>query len=146
MAGRRLGALSLMKSLMGTRDSTRGKGTGAASGSVLDRSRCLKTTSGSSRVGGGMELDAPPASPLMVGVGAVGPSSTAADDVLDGIAVVEAAVAVGGVCSSRGWTAGTTPSRCLLLSAGPTSGHDIWQRRRDLGSRGGGGPDKQRMG
>jgi hypothetical protein len=47
-----------------------------------------------------MELDAPPASPSMVGVGAVGTSSTAADGVLNGIAVVEAAVAVGAVGTS----------------------------------------------
>jgi hypothetical protein len=47
-----------------------------------------------------MELDAPPASPLMAGVGAVGTSSAAADGVLDGIAVVEAAVAVGAVGTS----------------------------------------------
>jgi hypothetical protein len=40
-----------------------------------DRSRRSKTTSVSSRVGGGMELDAPPASPSMAGVGAVGASS-----------------------------------------------------------------------
>jgi hypothetical protein len=43
-----------------------------------------------------MELDAPPpASPLVVGAGVVGAFSAAADGVLDGIAVVEAATAVG---------------------------------------------------
>jgi hypothetical protein len=42
-----------------------------------------------------MELDAPPVSPSMAGVGAVGTSSAAADGVLDDIAIVEAAVAVG---------------------------------------------------
>jgi hypothetical protein len=42
-----------------------------------------------------MELGAPPVSPSMEGVGAVGTSSAAADGVLDDIAVVEAAVAVG---------------------------------------------------
>jgi hypothetical protein len=40
-------------------------------------------------------FNAPPASPLMAGAGAVGTSSAAADGVLDGIAVVEAAVAIG---------------------------------------------------
>ena len=49
-----------------------------------------------------MELDAPPASPSMAGVGAVGTSSAAADGVLDGIAVVEAVVAVGAVGTRRG--------------------------------------------
>jgi hypothetical protein len=43
-----------------------------------------------------MELDAPPMSPATVGVGADGTSSAAADGVLDGVAVVEAAVVVGG--------------------------------------------------
>jgi hypothetical protein len=49
-----------------------------------------------------MELDAPPVSPSMVGVGAVRPSSTATDGVLDGIAIVEAAVAIGGVAAAGG--------------------------------------------
>jgi hypothetical protein len=49
-----------------------------------------------------MELDAPFASPLMAGVGAVGPSSAAADGVLDDIAVVGAAVVVGAVAAARG--------------------------------------------
>jgi hypothetical protein len=48
-------------------------------------------------MGGGMELDAPPVSPVTAGVGAAGTSPTAvADGVLDGIAVIEAAVVVGG--------------------------------------------------
>jgi hypothetical protein len=38
----------------------------------------------------------------MAGVGVVGPSSTAADGVLDGIAVVGAAVAVGAVAAAGG--------------------------------------------
>jgi hypothetical protein len=59
-----------------------------------------------------MELDAPPASPSMVGVGAVGSSSATADGVLDGIAVVEAAVAVGTVAA-----AGDGPSVPLLADA-----------------------------
>jgi hypothetical protein len=133
---------SLMKSLMGTRQHP-GEGTGDASGSAPDRSRRPKTTSVSSKVASGMELDAPPASPSMAGVGAVGTSSAVADDVLDSIAVVEAAVAVGAVVA--GWIADTTPSRRLLLRARP-AGHGIWWRRRDLGSRGGGSPNKQRMG
>jgi hypothetical protein len=49
-----------------------------------------------------MELDAPPVSPSMAGVGAVRTSSAAADGVLDGIAVVEAAVAVGAVAIAGG--------------------------------------------
>jgi hypothetical protein len=43
-----------------------------------------------------MELDAPPVSPSTTGVGAVGTSSAVADGVLDDVAVIEAAVAVGG--------------------------------------------------
>jgi hypothetical protein len=69
-------------------------GISTASGSVPDRRRCPKITSVSSGVGGGIELDAPPTSTLMAGAGIVGASSAAADGVLDGIAVVEAAVAV----------------------------------------------------
>jgi hypothetical protein len=45
------------------RDNIRGRGTGAASCSAPDRSRCPNTTSISSKAGGGLELDAPPASP-----------------------------------------------------------------------------------
>jgi hypothetical protein len=44
-----------------------------------------------------MELDAPPALTSMAGAGVVVASSAAADGVLDGIAVVEAVVAVGAV-------------------------------------------------
>jgi hypothetical protein len=44
-----------------------------------------------------MELDAPPVSTSMAGEEAVGASSVAADGVLDDIAVVEAAAAVGAV-------------------------------------------------
>jgi hypothetical protein len=73
--------LSLMKSLMGTRQHP-GRGTGAASGSASDQSRRPKTTSVSFRVGGRMELDVPLASPSMAGVAAVGTSSAAADGVL----------------------------------------------------------------
>jgi hypothetical protein len=57
-----------------------------------------------------MELDAPPASPSTAGVGAVGTSSAAADSVLDGIAIVEATVAVGVV--------GTTPTTVTPLGVG----------------------------
>jgi hypothetical protein len=103
--------LSLMKSLMGTRQHP-GRGTGAASSSVPDRSHRPKTTSDSSRVGGGMELDAPPTSPSMAGVGVVGTSSAAADSVLDSIAVVEAAVAVGAIAATGG-----RPSVPLLADA-----------------------------
>jgi hypothetical protein len=42
------------------RDSIRGRGTGAASCSTLDRSRRLNTTSMSSGAGGGLELDVSP--------------------------------------------------------------------------------------
>jgi hypothetical protein len=49
-----------------------------------------------------MELDAPPASPSMAEVGAVGTYFIAADDVLDGIAVVEAAAAIDAVAAAGG--------------------------------------------
>jgi hypothetical protein len=88
--------LSLMESLKGARPHP-GRGTGAASSSAPDQSRRPKTTSVSSGVGGGMEQDVPPASTSMAGVGAVRASSAAVDGVLDGIAVVEAMVAVGAV-------------------------------------------------
>jgi hypothetical protein len=42
------------------RDSTRGRGTGTASSSAPDQSRCPKITSVSSGVGDGLEFDAPP--------------------------------------------------------------------------------------
>jgi hypothetical protein len=48
-------------------------------------------------MGGGLELDAPPASTSIVETGADGASSAAADGILDGIAVVEAVAAVGAV-------------------------------------------------
>jgi hypothetical protein len=57
-----------------------------------------------------MELDAPPASPSMAGVGAVGTSSAVADSVLDGIAVVEAAVAVGVVAEVGGGSLAPLPA------------------------------------
>jgi hypothetical protein len=60
----------------------------------------------------------PPASPLMVGVGAVGTSSAAADGVLDGITVVEAAVAVGAV----GTPSAATPLDVGAAAAGPPAG------------------------
>jgi hypothetical protein len=69
---------------------------------VPDRSRRPKTTSGSSRVGDGIELDAPPATPLMARTGAVGTSPAAADGVLDGATVVEAKVADGAVTAVGG--------------------------------------------
>jgi hypothetical protein len=96
-----------------------------------------------------MEMDVPPASPSMAGAGAVGASSAAADGVLDGITVVEAAVAVGAVGTPS--TAAAPPLlpdpsssvgaqwRCL-------GGSSRGRGRRDFGSRGGGSPDKQRMG
>jgi hypothetical protein len=46
-----------------------GSGTGAASCSAPDRSRRPNTTSISSGTGGGLELDAPPVSPPVSGVG-----------------------------------------------------------------------------
>jgi hypothetical protein len=48
-------------------------------------------------VGGGLELDAPPASTSIVMTGAAEASSVPADGVLDGIAVAEAVAAVGAV-------------------------------------------------
>jgi hypothetical protein len=62
--------LSLMKSLMGTRQHPR-EGAGAAFGSAPDWSRRPKTTSVSSGAGGRLELDTPPVSPLASGVGAM---------------------------------------------------------------------------
>jgi hypothetical protein len=66
-----------------------------------------------------MELDAPPASPSMAGVGAVGTSSVAADGVLDGITVVEAAVAVGTIGTS---SAAATPLDVGAAAVGPPAG------------------------
>jgi hypothetical protein len=57
-----------------------------------------------------MELDVPPASPSMAGVGAVGTSSAAADGVLDGIAIVEAAVAVSVVAAAGGGSSAPLPA------------------------------------
>jgi hypothetical protein len=53
------------------RDSMRGRGIGAGSSSAPDRSHRPNTTSISSGVGGGLELDAPPVSPPVSGVGAM---------------------------------------------------------------------------
>jgi hypothetical protein len=66
-----------------------------------------------------MELDAPPASTLMAGAGAVGASSVAADGVLDGIAVVEAVVAVGAVGTP---SAAAAPLDVGVAAAGPPAG------------------------
>jgi hypothetical protein len=100
-----------------------------------------------------MELDTPPTSPVAAdgvlddiavveattAVGAVGTSSAAIDGVLDGVTVIEAAIAIGGTAAvgPPSWSMGAWWH--LLLSARPADG-------RDLGSRGGGSPDKQRMG
>jgi hypothetical protein len=110
--------LSLVKSLIGTRQHPR-RGIGAASGSAPDQSRHPKITSVSSRVGVGMELDAPPASTSMAGAGAVGASSAAADGVLDGITVVEAVVAVGAVGTP---SAVVAPLDVGAAAAGPPPG------------------------
>jgi hypothetical protein len=100
-------------------DSTRGRGTGAAFGSAPDRSRRPKITFVSSRVGGGLELDAPPASTSIAAAGAAAASSAAADGVLDDIAVIEVVAAVGAV--------GTPSAAAASLGVGaatarPTSG------------------------
>jgi hypothetical protein len=58
------------------RDSMRGRGTGVASCSAPDRSCRPNTTSISSEAGGGLELDAPPVSPPVSGVGANPPVGT----------------------------------------------------------------------
>jgi hypothetical protein len=60
------------------RDSMRGRGTGAASCSAPNRSQHPNTTSISFGAGGGMELDAPPVSPPVLGVGADPPARTSA--------------------------------------------------------------------
>jgi hypothetical protein len=88
--------LSLMKSLMGMRQHP-GEGNwrcfwlGAGPEHPPKNHLCLLRSG--RRDGAGHA----PASPSMTGVGAVGTSSAAANGVLDGIAVVEAAVAVGAV-------------------------------------------------
>jgi hypothetical protein len=48
--------------------------------------------------------------------------------------------------SNRGWIAGTTPSRCLLLRARPVSGPRNRRRGCGLRSGGGGSPGEQTMG
>jgi hypothetical protein len=63
-----------------------------------------------------MELDMPPASPSMAGVGAVGTSSATTDGVLDDIAVVEAAVAIDAVGTS---SAAVTPLDVGVAAVGP---------------------------
>jgi hypothetical protein len=65
-----------------------------------------------------MELDTPPTSPSMAGVGAVGTSSAAADGVLDDITVIKAAVAVGAVGTS---SIAATPPDADAAAAGPTA-------------------------
>jgi hypothetical protein len=70
-------------------------------------------------VGGGTELDAPPASTSMAGVGAVGASSVAVDGVLYGIAVVEAMAAVGAVGTP---STATAPLGVGAAAVGPPAG------------------------
>jgi hypothetical protein len=84
-----------------------------------------------------MELDAPPASPLMAGVGAVGTSSAAADGVLNGIAVVETAVAVGAVGTSL---AVATPLDIGVAAAGPPAGAWELGGAVSVAAAGGGSP------
>jgi hypothetical protein len=66
-----------------------------------------------------MELDVPPLSPSMEGVGAVETSFTAVDGVLDGIAVIEPVVAVGAVGTS---STAATPLDVGAAAAGPPAG------------------------
>jgi hypothetical protein len=66
-----------------------------------------------------MELDVPPASPSVAGAGAVGASFATADGVLDGIAVVEAVVAVGVVGTP---SAAAAPLDIGAAVAGPPAG------------------------
>jgi hypothetical protein len=54
----------------------RGRGTGAVSRSAPDQSRRPNTTSISFGASGGVELDAPPVSPPVLGVGADPPAGT----------------------------------------------------------------------
>jgi hypothetical protein len=70
-------------------------------------------------MGGRIELDVPPALPSMVGVGVVGPSSTAADGVLDNIAVVGAAVVVGAVATAEGGPPAPLPADACCWKPGP---------------------------
>jgi hypothetical protein len=84
-----------------------------------------------------MELDAPPALTSMAGAGAVGASSAAADGVLDGIAIVEAVVAVGAVGTP---SAAATPLGIGAAAAGPPAG--AWEPGGAVSAaavRGGGG-------
>jgi hypothetical protein len=88
--------LGLMKSLMGTRQHP-GEGNWSCfwlgAGPELPPKNHLRLLRSGRRDGARRA----PTSPSMEGVGAVGTSSVAADGVLNGIAVVEAAVAVGAV-------------------------------------------------
>jgi hypothetical protein len=59
--------------------------------------------------GGGPPPPPPPPAP-MAGVGAVGTSHAAADSVLDDIAIVEAAVAVGAVAAAEGGSPAPLPA------------------------------------
>ena len=136
------------------RDNMRGRGIGAASSSATDRSRRPNTTSISSGAGGGLELDAPPASPPVSGGGTDPPNwgLLRRCDVARHRRRCRRTPDWGmGSCwrclgSSRGRIAGTTPSRCLLLRAKLVGGPGNRQRRCDLWSRGGGSPGKQAMG
>jgi hypothetical protein len=78
-----------------------------------------KITSVSSGVGGGLELDVPPALTSIAPAGAAGASSAAADGVLDGIAVVEAVAAVGAVGTP---SAAAAPLGVGAAAAVPTAG------------------------
>jgi hypothetical protein len=70
-------------------------------------------------VGGGLELDVPPTSTSMARAGAAGASSTAADGVLDGIAIVEAVAAVGAVGTP---SAAAAPLGVGAAAVGPPAG------------------------
>jgi hypothetical protein len=122
-------------------DSMRGSGTGAASCSTPDRRHHPNTTSISSGAGGGLELDAPHASPQCLEgawISQLGPPPplrchpelvSLPPDPWLGMGSCWCCIG-----SSRGWIAGTTPSRCLLLRARPAGGPGIWRRRCGLGS------------
>jgi hypothetical protein len=56
----------------------------------------------------------------MVAVGAVGPSSAAADGVLDGIAIVGAAVAVGAVAAAGGGPPAPLPADACCWKPDPS--------------------------
>jgi hypothetical protein len=70
-------------------------------------------------VGGGLELDAHPASTSIAAAGAAGASPVAADGVLDGIVVVEAVAAVGTVGTP---STAAAPLGVGAAAAGPTAG------------------------